>query len=309
MIIPILICIAAAFISASTNHIDKYLISKTVKNADYRSLIIVSTIIAGGIMTLIYAFVCQFDFSFDLPGIAILLLNSTIYTIALTFWFKAISRDDVTIVVIMLQLIPVFMLFIAPLLLPADSITIIQLLGGLIITSAAILITYEPAKRKFDRKKLVTLAIMTLTSAMCATWYILERRVNLDHDFNKTILWTNITLCLVGIFIYICMKSYRQAFHKMLKSNGTKVIGLNLINEVLNSFDAVLETFAGTMTSVSLVSFTTQGVQPFAVMILGALLTKLSPKIEKENVAKKEIAKRVFAAVLCLVGLACIEFG
>jgi dipeptide/tripeptide permease len=95
----------------------------------------------------------------------------------------------------------------------------------------------------------------------------------------------------------------------MLKSNGPKVISLNLVNELFNSFGGVLSTFAGTMTSVALVSFVTQGVQPFAVMLLGILITKLFPKIEKEKITKKDIIKRTVTIIICVIGLACIEFG
>ena len=309
MIVPVILAIIAAIFYASTNHIDKFLISKAVKNADYRSLILVSTIIAGGVMALIYLFVCGFELSFDFPSIAILFTNSALYTIANIFWFKALDRDDTTIVVIMFQLIPVFMLLLSPIFLPEDNITIIQLLGGLIITVAAVFITYEPAKKKLDREKLITLALMTVVSVLYAVWFILERFINLEHDFNKTVFWSNITLLLVGVIIFTFIKTYRKSFKTMLKSNGAKVIGLNLVNELLNSFGGVLSTFAGTMASISLVSFATQGVQPFAVMIMGILITKLSPKIEKENITRKEVLKRSFAVVLCVIGLACIEFG
>lgn len=309
MIIPIILAIVAAIFYASTNHIDKFLISKAVKNADYRSLILVSTIIAGGVMALIYLFVCGFELSFDLPSIAILFVNSALYTVANIFWFKALDRDDTTIVVIMFQLIPVFMLLLSPLFISEDGITTIQLIGGLIITIAAVFITYEPVKKKFDREKLITLAIMIVVSILYALWFILERFINSGHDFNKTIFWSNVTLFLVGIIIFVFIKAYRKSFNKMLKSNGTKVIGLNLVNELLNSFGGVLSTFAGTMASISLVSFATQGVQPFAVMIMGIAIAKLSPKIEKENITKKEIVKRSFAIVLCVIGLACIQFG
>ena len=43
MIAPILLAMLAAIFYAATNHIDKYLISKAVKNADYRALILVFT--------------------------------------------------------------------------------------------------------------------------------------------------------------------------------------------------------------------------------------------------------------------------
>lgn len=309
MIIPVVLAIIAAIFYAATNHIDKYLISKAVKNADYRALILVSTIIAGGVMAIIYLFVCNFQLAFDIPSILLLLFNSALYTIANIFWFKALDRDDTTIVVIMFQLIPVFMLLLSPLILSDQHINPLQLVGGLLITLAAVFLTYEPTHKKFSKEKLITLAIMAFVSLVYAIWFIVERYINQEHDFNQTILWSNITLFFVGIFIFAFIKSFRKSFSKMLKTNGPKVIGLNLVNEMLNSFGGVFSAFAGTFTSVALISFVTQGVQPFAVMLIGLLITKLFPKIEKERITKADIIKRAIMIIICVVGLGFIEFG
>lgn len=309
MVIPIILAIFAAILYAATNHIDKYLISKAVKNADYRALILVSTIIAGGVMAIIYLFVCNFQLTFDVPSILLLLFNSALYTISNIFWFKALDRDDTIIVVIMFQLIPVFMLLLSPLVLQDQHINPLQLVGGLLITLAAVFLTYEPTHKKFNKDKLITLVIMAFVSLGYAIWFVIERYINQSHDFNQTVLWSNITLFFVGLLFFIFIKSFRKSFSKMLKTNGPKVIGLNLVNEMLNSFGGVFSTFAGTMASVALVSFVTQGVQPFAVMLIGLLITKLFPKIEKEQIAKADIIKRIITIIICVIGLGFIEFG
>ena len=309
MLLPFILAIAAATLYALTNHIDKYLISKVVKNADSRSLIIFSTLVAGFAMSVIYAIICEFRFDFDLQGILLLFFNSALYAVSLYYYFKALSRDDTTIVVIMFQLIPVFMLLLSPLILGNQDISAIQLVGGIVTTIAAIAVTYEPEKKKFSKDKLITLLMMAFVSLSYAVWFIIEKVVTNDHDFNQTMLWSNLTLFIVGIIIFLFLKSYRKAFSAMLKSNGVKIVGLNLLNELLNSFGGVFSTFAGTMASVALVSFVSQGVQPFIVMIIGIVITKLFPKVEKETVTKKETIKRVLAIALCMIGLACIEFG
>ncbi len=309
MIIPIILSTIAAIFFATSNHVDKYLISKAVKNADYRALLLVSTIIAGGVMAIIYLFICNFQLTIDFSNILLLLFNSALFAIANILWFRALGRDDTTIVVIMFQLIPVFTLLLSPLALQNQHINPLQLVGGLLITLAAIFITYEPTHKRFNKEKLITLVIMTFSSLAYAIWHIIERYVNQRQDFNQTVLWSNITLFLVGIFIFAFFKSFRKSFSKMLKTNGPKVISLNLINEVLNSFGGIISTFAETMASVALVSFTTQGVQPFAVMLIGFLITKLFPKVEKETITKSDIIKRVAAIVLCIIGLGFIEFG
>ena len=299
----------AATFYALTNHIDKYLISKAVKNADYRALLIVSTMVAGGVMALIYLFICQFSISFDWKSFGILFLNSVIVSIAYILYFKSLSREDTTIVAIMFQLIPVFMLVISPLILPNQTITPLQLAGGLVATIAAIIVTYEPAKKRFNKGRLVTLAMMAVVSIIYAFYFILERYVTLDHDFNQTMFWTSATQCLVGVLVYLLFKSFRKSFNKMLATNGAKVIGLNLGNELLSSFGNVISTWAGMMVSVALVSFISQSVQPFAVMGLGILITLFFPKIERECITKAETTKRIVAIVVCIIGLALINFG
>lgn len=123
MLIPILLAALSATLFASVNHIDKYLISKTVKNADYRALILISTIIAGGLMAIIYLFVCGFNLALDFPSIAILFVNSVISTIATVFYFKSLGRDDATIIAILFQLTPVFTLLLQPLFLSDQTMT------------------------------------------------------------------------------------------------------------------------------------------------------------------------------------------
>lgn len=309
MILPAIMAMIAATFYATTNHIDKYLISKGVKNADFRSLLVVSTVIAGAIMSVIYLFVCSFSICFDWNSFLILFANSIIVTIAYVLYFKALAREDTTIVAIMFQLIPVFMLFLSPLFLPDQSISTLQLIGGAVATFAAILVTFEPSKKRFNKDKLIVLGMMTLVSIAYAIWFTLQRYVTLDHDFNQTMFWTSVSQFVVGVLIYLFLPSFRKAFHKMLRTNGKKIISLNLVNELLSSFGNIISTAAGMLTSVALVSFVSQSFQPFAVMGIGILITLFFPKIGREVTSKGEIIKRIIAAIICIAGLALINFG
>ena len=309
MVVPVILSVIAAFLCAATNHIDKFLISKAVKHSDYRALLLVSTIVAGGAMSLIYLFVCGFQLTLDLTSFLVLLFNAALYTVANLFWFKALGRDDTTVVVIMLQLFPVFVVFLSPIFLSSQTITLLQFVGGMLITLAAIFITYEPSKRKFDKGRLATLGMMAFASFAYAIWYIAQLYVNQSHGFNQTILWQNITLLIIGIIMFLFLKSYRKSLQEMLKYSGVKVIGLNLVNELFNSFGGVMTVLAGTMTSVAIASFVSSGIQPFAVMLIGILITKIFPKVEKEKITRGVLIRRTIMIAICVIGLACIEFG
>ena len=216
MFLPMLLAIIAATLFASSNHIDKYLISKAVKHSDYRALILVSTLISGGIMSVIYLFVCRFNISFDLVGILLMLSNAALTVFSLILWFKALDREDVAVVTIMLQLIPVFSLFIAPLFLADQAISPVQLVGSAIIVFAAIYITYEPSKQRIDMNRAFTLLLMVVASFMFAAQDVINRYVDQNHDFNRTILWLNLALLVMGIIIYVFIKPYRKSFNTMI---------------------------------------------------------------------------------------------
>ena len=151
--------------------------------------------------------------------------------------------------------------------------------------------------------------MVAVASVAYGVWYIILRYVNETHDFNKTVLWSNICLFVVGLIAYCISKKYRRSFMRMMKLNGKKAVGLNLCNELICSLGDTLIIFAGTLAPIALASFVSQGVQPFAVMILGVLLTKLFPKIEQEKINKREVIRRLLTMVLCVVGLALIQFG
>ena len=309
MIFPLTLAIIASLFSALVNHIDKYLISKAVKNADSRSLVLVSTIIAGGVMTLIYLPICGFRLSLDIQSILLLFFSAILFVIMLVFYYKALSRDDTTIVAIMFQTIPVFVLLLSPLFLEGQYIQPLQILGGLLVILASIVVTYEPDGKRFNRHKLITLLITAFAAFTYAIYFIFDELVISNHDFDQTILWYNMALFVVGILILIFIKSFRTSFLKMLKTNGPQIIGLNLVNELLNSFANVFLLMAGAMIPMALVSFVNQGVQVFMVMILGIVITKLFPKIEKEEITRADIVKRTAAIVVCVIGLGLIQFG
>ena len=309
MVFPLALAIIASLLSALVNHIDKYLISKVVKNADSRSLVLVSTIIAGGVMTLIYLPICGFRLSLDIQSVLLLFFSAIMFVIMLVFYYKALSRDDTTIVAIMFQTIPVFVLLLSPLFLEDQYIQPLQILGGLLVILASIVVTYEPDGKRFSRHKFITLLITAFAAFAYAIYFIIDELVISNHDFDQTILWYNIALFVVGILILIFIKSFRTSFLKMLKTNGPQVIGLNLVNELLNSFANVFLLMAGAMIPMTLVSFVNQGVQVFMVMILGIIITKLFPKIEKEEITRADIVKRTIAIAICVTGLGLIQFG
>lgn len=310
MLFPLLLAAAAATLYAITNHIDKFLVSKASAHADHRALVVMSTLVAGGMMMLIYAIICGFRIEvFDVRSLLVLAGSAILYAITLSIYFCALKRDDTTIIVIMFNLIPVFSLLLSPLILRDQEVRPLQLLGCLIVLAAAMIVTFESDKKRFSKSKLVTFIMMAFVSLGYSMWFILTRFVTQDHNFEQTTFWLNAMIFLVGIIAFLLLRKYRKSFLVLVKKNGLLIFWLNITNELCNSFGMVLMTFAGTMVPVALVSFCSQGIQPFMSLLIGAMLTVFFPKIEKENIKRKEIIRRVITVLVCAVGLACVNFG
>ena len=71
-----------------------------------------------------------------------MIVASLFYTIATVFYFKAIEKNDASLVVVMFQMIPVFS-YILALILFKENLTIRQIVGSIIIILSAIIISFD----------------------------------------------------------------------------------------------------------------------------------------------------------------------
>ena len=102
----------ASLLWGITNYIDKYLISKITKNGDYKGLIVFSSLIAGLILLPVPLITTKLDVGIDWKSFVFVFLGTTAYIVGLIFYFKALNRDDTSLVIAMYQPAPVFGYFL-----------------------------------------------------------------------------------------------------------------------------------------------------------------------------------------------------
>ena len=179
MIIPWVIpALIAPAVYTIVNFIDKYIVSKEVK--DYRGMPIYGTIMGFVVGTLFWIIT-----GFPLLSLrdALIVLSTGMLTIwGAALYFKAISHEDASKLILLFQMMPVFVLILALLFL-GEKITTPQILGFFLILSAVIGISVEKGKREFKISQ--TLLLILLVDLIWAASAILIKFAIDANSFSK----------------------------------------------------------------------------------------------------------------------------
>ncbi len=304
MLLALVLVPLASLMWGITNHIDKHLISKISKNGDMKGLIVFSSLVAGIILFPISLIITKCNVGIDILTSIIMFFSATFFLLGTALYFKALNKNDASLVTSMFQLIPVFGYFLGLIFLQ-ESLTLKQIIGGLIVIISSIAITFEFDNKKFDKDKITALLFMGGSSLAYAIYFLLFRITTIDNDFVVMTFWYQMGLAINGILLIIFFKSFRKSFIEMAKDNGKKVFGFNVINEVLNLVANMLVNFAITLAPIALV-LTLNGLQPFFVFLIGLIGTLILPKIFNEKIAKKDIIQKVVCITISIIGLAIL---
>ncbi len=300
MTTAIIVTLLASFLWAIGNHIDKYMLSNMDDSgSNVKTLLVFSTLVAGLAISPIWLWISKFQINISLPSLVAIFLAAILYILATYFYFKALEKNDASIVVVMFQLIPVFS-YIFALIFFKETLEVKEIIGALIIISSAILISFDFSKSS-NKNKLVALLLMGTSSLLYSLYFTCFDFATRNSEYNAVAFWYQIGLLLIGVCL-ISIKSFRHDFFKLIKSKGELFISLNITNEVLNLIANLLVNFAVLTLPLALVN-TLNGFQGAFVFIIGVIGTLLFPKIIKEDLDKRSVIQKVFCIILAIVGL------
>lgn len=300
MTFAVFLTIFASFLWGVTNHIDKFMISGIDESgSSVKTLLVFSTLVAGIILSPIWLIASKFSIGISNISLLCVLLSSFIYILATYFYFKALEKNDASIVVVMFQLIPVFS-YILALIFFKENLALQQIIGSILIILSAVLISFDFEERN-NKGKWLALILMALSSLLYATYFFLFDIGIRNSSYNSCAFWLQIGFLIQGI-ILICFKSYRSTFIKAIKNNGQKYISLNITNEVINLIANLLVNFANVTIPLALANVL-NGFQGAFVFILGVIGVKLLPKYFKENISKKIVVQKISCIIISIIGL------
>lgn len=300
MTVAVIITLLASFLWAITNHIDKYMLCKIDSStSNIKTLLLFSSLVAGLVLSPIWLLISKFQIQINGLALLFVFVAAILYILATYFYFKALEKNDASIVVVMFQLIPVFS-YIFSLIFFGENLNVREIIGALIIISSAVVISFDFTK-KSNKNKLVALLFMIMSSCFYSLYFICFDFAMRNGEYNSVAFWYQIGLLLVGI-VLISIKSFRMDFKKMIKNNGKKIISLNITNEVLNLVANLMVNFANLTIPLALAN-TLNGFQGAFCFIIGAIGVWLFPKIINEDLDIKNVIQKVICIILGIIGL------
>lgn len=296
----IIITIFASFLWGITNHIDKFLINGIDESRNsVKTLLVFSSLIAGLVFSPIWLFISKFSIQISSMSLIAVFLASFMFLLGTYYFFKALDKNDASIIAAMSQMIPVFS-YILALIFFKENLTISQIVGSIIIILSAVMISFD-FEEKNNKSKFKALLLMILSSLFYAIYFILFDLAIRHSSYNSCAFWYQIGLLIIGI-VLICIKSYRTTFMKAIRNNGKKYFSLNVTNEILNLIANLLVNFANVTIPIALANVLI-GFQGTFVFILGILGVKFLPKYFKENLSQKVIIQKISCIISGIVGL------
>ncbi len=283
---------------ASTNHIDKYLISKYLKGGKVGSLIIFSSIFSIFALPVVWYIHPQVFSVSVLQGVA-LALTGVMTVIAILLYFYALNEDEATMVVPFYQTVPIFA-FVLGYGVLGEVITAVQGVAALIIISGATILSFDYTGGRIHFKRKVVL-LMLGASLLYAISSVVFKLVALEEGFWLSTFWSLVGKVLLGGLFLLAVPVYRRQFFTVLKENKVRILALNSVNETLSIVADALVSFATLLAPVALVLLA-ESFQPVFVFLIGIILTIAFPRISTESLSKRHVFQKICAIGLIVVG-------
>ena len=298
------IAIIAPLLWASTNFIDKFLVSKYFKSS-VGTLLIYSSLIGLPVAFFIAVFKPSVLF-LNLSTAILIIFNSFLYILYLFPYFRALSKSDTSVVVPIFQTIPVFSYFLAFFVL-GETLSNMQIIGSLLIIFGAVGISLKFKDKKIHLTKDVFF-LQLLASFIVAVNFLFFKFFAIQLDFWTVSFWQYLGFVIFSILLFIFVRNYREDFVFSFKQNSKNIIGLNAVNEVLNIVATIIFTFATLLAPLALV-WVINGFQPLFAFLLGIFLTLFFPHIIKENLEKKVLIQKITCILLIFLGAYLLNLG
>ncbi len=283
---------------ATSNHIDKYILSRYFKGDGVGAVTIFTGFVSAIFSLLVLIFSGENVLNFSLYNAVFIALNGMLLILAFMPYLYAVNEEDATVVVPLYQTIPIFS-FVFGYFLLGETITGVQALAGLFIILGAIVVSLDVEKS--FKIKMRPLLLMLLSSLLISIHFLVFKFIALQEDFFKTVFWEYVGATILAVVLLAFVKSYRMQFIRTIRENRGVVLMVNIVNESLNIGAKVLVNFASLYVPLVIINLA-NGFQPLFVFVIGILLTLFFPSISKESISKKHLVHRVIAVALILAG-------
>ena len=292
------IALVGPFLYALTNYIDKILLEKYFKHGGVGTILLFSSLLS--VIALPFLFLMDpMVFSVGAKNILVLSVVGILNVGVLWCYLIALEKDEASVVIVFYQLVPVFGGILGYFFL-GEILTSMQIIAMMIIIIGTTIIAFEiDSDNRFKLRKRAVLPMLA-ASLFWATGGVIFKSVALEENVWRSLFWEHLMLTVVGIIIFVFIRSYRTNFLFAIKNNSKAVLSLNGINELIYIGGNITVAYAYLLAPIGLVLLT-ESFQPIFVLFIGLFLTFFFPKVIVEKIQAKHIWQKILA--ICITGV------
>ena len=295
-----LLALVAPILWSIVSHIDKYMLSKYLKDRGVGALLIFSALASVIVLPFILYFYHSQLFNISNQDLVTLFLIGFLSVGAFYFYLKGMNEEEASVVIPLFQLVPVFGYFLSYLIL-GESLNTAQIFSSLLIISGIVILATEIDIDNNVTLKRKVLILVTASSFLFALHDTLFKKVAIVEGFAASVFWQYVSLTVFGLLILVFVKKYRDDFLTMFRNTGGKLLSLNIASELLYILGNLTNNFATLLAPVALV-LVVSSYQPLFVFIIGIFLTIFLPNISMEKISTKHLIHKIISILIIIIG-------
>lgn len=293
----LLFSLIAPLFWAVSGYIDKYSIeNKTLSTPDYLFFSCFSSLV----------FIPLLLIFFGAPEVSVFallaVLSGCVLVLSFVFYAEALKVAETSYILMLSPTISVFTLIGGAVFL-GQFPTLNDLGAALIVLIGAFLLVYQKIDGRHGIKRGTKWMMISL---FIWSGMFLMNDWTLNYiDYGSFMVWESFGVCLFGASLFI-IPAIRSQVLLGIKSAPKAKYGWFLFNNVFDLLGQLSIKMAIMIAPiVGLVTVVTQ-IQTVYAVVIGIILTLLLPKYFKEDLSKKEIAKKLLASTVMIIGVALL---
>ena len=289
---------------AVSTHFDKYLVERYFKESSVASLLVFTALIGLVMMPFIWAYYPSV-MAMPIHAVLLIALSGVLYMAAMYFYLGALQGEEASVVAPFYQASPLFGYGLAYVIL-GESLTPLQMGGGLLIVGGAALVSIRPGAKKGQFKARLVIRMLSCAFAL-AVATVIFKAFALEDQFWPTTFWTYVGEAVFGVALLL-IPTIRRQFFALFKSNPWALLGINGSNELINLGGGLGSRYALMLAPLSLVQAVNSTTTLF-VFLIGIGITLLAPSLGREDLSPRNLLQKSVSAILVVVGLIAMTRG
>ena len=282
-----------------TSLIDKIVISKGyIRNP---LVYIVLNGLTGILLVFLLPFV-GFE-SLKFADFFIALLAGALFSASVALYYKAVQFDDISRVIILMQIAPIFVLILSYFFL-GETLTGNHLIGFLLLLGAGIIVSFTKVQKSFRLSK--AFWYMLFCGLLGSISFIMAKYIFTITSFWNAFLWLRLSGFMA--LVVLAVPSIRIDFVESYKKCGSRPKGLLAFKMIIDFSAFVFAGYALVQGKASLISALSSSITPIFVFVLTAITSIYLPHVVKEEINTKAILTKIMAILLIVAGIIFINF-